>query len=145
MEKALGGTTMRTVNRLSGFTLIELMVVVIIIAAIAAMVVPNYIGMVNDSKINLAKGDIRNIDLVLRQYKLVTGKYPATADGLDVLLKPVSAGKEPLLEKQALDPWKRVYKYVYPGSHRTYSFDLWSSGPDGQDGTEDDVTNWSND
>ncbi|MBA4387801.1 MAG: type II secretion system protein GspG [Verrucomicrobia bacterium] len=130
-------------NRLA-FTLIELMVVVIIIAALAAMVVPKVLPATTDAKRRISKGDIANISMALKLYRLHNDKYPSTEDGLGILLKPSTSKdwKDSYLEKAAVDPWERKYQYVCPGSHSQAGFDLWSMGPDGQTGGGDDITNW---
>ena len=126
----------------SGFTLIELMIVVIIIAALAAMVAPNLIGRSDEAKAKIAKGDLASIKTVLDLYRLDKGSYPTTEQGLDILLVAPGPGREPYLEKAALDPWQRKYLYRCPGTHRTSSYDLLSVGVDGKEGTEDDIKNW---
>jgi general secretion pathway protein G len=144
MDQGLGGYTMKVRNWRGGFTLIELMVVVIIIAALAAMVVPHLLPAGDDAKRKIAKGDISSISLALKMYRLHYGRYPTTSEGLSVLNKPgTTAGwKEPYLEKEAIDPWKNPYKYRSPGIHGVLGFDIWSAGKDGQDGTDDDVSSW---
>jgi len=124
-----------------GFTLIELMIVVIIIAALAAAVAPSLIGRSDDAKEKIAKGDLSSLDLALKLYRLDVGSYPTTAQGLEALL--TTTGKGPYLEKRPLDPWGNKYHYACPGTHRPTSYDLSSAGKDGKDGTDDDVTNWS--
>lgn len=132
---------MNRVHR-SGFTLIELMIVVIIIAALAAMVAPNLIGRSDEAKAKIAQGDLASLDTVLKLYRLDKGNYPATEQGLDVLLVSPGAGREPYLERKAIDPWGRAYRYRCPGVHRTTSYDLSSLGRDGKEGTDDDIKNW---
>ena len=126
----------------SGFTLIELMIVVIIIAALAAMVAPNLIGRSDEAKAKIAQGDLASLKTVLNLYRLDKGSYPTSEQGLDVLLVSPGAGREPYLEKAALDPWQRKYLYRYPGTHRPSSYDLSSTGADGKEGSEDDIKNW---
>lgn len=126
----------------AGFTLIELMIVVIIIAALAAMVAPNLIGRSDEAKAKIAQGDLASLDTVLKLYRLDKGSYPTTEQGLSILLVAPGPGREPYLEKPALDPWQRKYSYRYPGIHRPASYDLFSAGRDGQEGTEDDIRNW---
>jgi len=125
-----------------GFTLIELMIVVIIIAALAAMVAPNLIGRSDEAKAKIAQGDLASLDTALKLYRLDKGAYPTGEQGLEVLLVAPGAGREPYLEKPALDPWRRKYQYRYPGTHRPSSYDLFSVGADGKEGTEDDIKNW---
>ncbi len=128
-----------------GFTLIELMLVVIIIGALVAMVMPRLAGRSEQAKVGAAKADISaNIATALKLYELDNGRYPTGSDGLSALLaKPGNASNwnGPYLEKKPVDPWGREYKYASPGSHRTYDYDLYSLGPDGVE-SKDDVVNW---
>ena len=123
-----------------GFTLIELMIVVIIIAALAAMVAPSLIGRADDAKAKIAKADLTSLDTSLKLYRLDTGAYPTTEQGIDSLMS--TAGKGPYLEKKPLDPWGRKYQYRCPGTHNPNGYDAFSVGKDGKEGTADDVTNW---
>ncbi|MBM4142720.1 MAG: type II secretion system protein GspG [Lentisphaerae bacterium] len=128
----------------SGFTLIELMVVVIIIAALAGMVLPRVLPATDEAKSNIALGDIAGITLALKMYRLHNDRFPSTEEGLDALMAAPSTArnwKGPYLEKKARDPWKRPYNYRYPGSHNPHGFDIWSLGPSEED-AGDDVTNW---
>ena len=130
----------------AGFTLIELMLVVIIIGALVAMVMPRLAGRSEQAKTSAAKADIMtNIATGLRLYELDNGQYPTTAEGgLQALLtKPSSAANwnGPYLEKKPVDPWGREYQYKSPGTHRSYDYDLFSLGHDGQP-SADDVNNW---
>jgi general secretion pathway protein G len=124
----------------AGFTLIELMIVVIIIAALAAMVAPSLINRSDEAKDNIARGDLGSLDTALKLFRLDTGAFPSSEQGLDTLLN--ATGKGPYLEKKPLDPWKNPYRYKCPGVHRTGSFDVFSMGRDGKEGTEDDIGNW---
>ena len=129
-----------------GFTLIELMLVVVIIGALAAMVVPRLAGRSEQARVAAVKTDVKvNIATALKLYELDNGNFPSSSEGLKALMvKPVSAinWNGPYLESEPIDNWGRPYKYKSPGTHRPQSYDLYSSGRDGQDGTEDDVTNW---
>ena len=125
---------MRTSRANKGFTLIELMVVVIIIAALAGMVVPHLWPVTDEAKKNIAKGDLANISVALKLYHLRNGHFPSTEDGLKALVPDC-------LEKKARDPWKREYQYRCPGVRNASGFDLWSQGPDPQS-EADDVSNW---
>ena len=131
--------------RYKAFTLIELMLVVIIIGALVAMVMPRLTGRGEQARITAARADIQsNIATALKLYELDNGNFPATEEGLNALLtKPASANNwnGPYLEKKALDPWGREYKYKSPGEHRVADYDLYSLGRDGVE-SADDITNW---
>ena len=130
-------------NSKSGFTLIEIMVVVIIIAALAGMVLPHLMDKPDQAKADIARADIRSINTALKLFKLDTGKYPAGDDGLKSLIKKppssVDNWRGPYLEKEPNDPWKNPYQYKNPGSRGVIGVDVFSTGPDGQLGTDDDV------
>lgn len=139
-----GDDKMRDTNR--GFTLIELMLVVIIIGALAAMVMPRLAGRGEQARVTAAKADIMtNISTALKLYELDNGAYPTSEEGLEALLsKPSSANgwNGPYLERRPIDPWNREYKYKSPGDHRPADYDLYSLGKDGQEASADDVKNW---
>jgi len=127
-----------------GFTLIELMVVVIIIVALAGMVLPRVITRGEEAKKDIARGGIAGITTGLKLYRLDNDRYPTTDEGLEALMtKPSSARnwKGPYLENRPFDPWKRKYEYRCPGSRNPGDFDIWSRGPDEQSDA-DDITNW---
>lgn len=128
-----------------GFTLIELMLVVIIIGVLVSMVAPRLVGRSEEARIAAVKADINaNISVALDLYELDNGRYPDTEEGLGALLaKPASAAKwkGPYLKKEPLDPWGRKYLYRSPGDH-SGDYDLYSCGPDGVEGGEDDIVNW---
>ena len=127
--------TNRQTNK--GFTLVELMLVVIIIGTLVAMVMPRLAGRTEQAKRAAAKADIEaNIASALDLYEIDNGTYP---ENLDVLMEKKD-GKGPYLKNRPIDPWGRAYIYKFPGSHGDY--DLSSSGKDGQEGGGDDVTNW---
>ncbi len=133
-------------NRLvRGFTLIELMLVVVIIGALVAMVMPRLAGRSEQARATAAEADIRaNIATALKLYELDNGNYPTSSEGLNALLvKPSSAQNwhGPYLEKKPLDPWGREYKYQCPGERRPADYDLSSLGKDGVEST-DDIKNW---
>ena len=127
------------------FTLIELMLVVIIIGALTAMVLPRLAGRSEQAKSGAAKADINaNISTGLKLYELDNGTFPSSSEGgLQALMtKPGSSNNwnGPYLEKKPIDPWGKPYVYVSPGEHRA-DYDLYSKGknPNKED---DDVTNW---
>ena len=127
----------------SGFTLIEIMLVVAIIGILAAMVVPRLTGRTQQARDSVAKADIEmNIPLALDLYELDVGEFPP---GLDYLLENKSGKTEwrgPYLKRPPLDPWGRDYNYKFPGAQNKNNYDLYSSGADGQAGTDDDIINW---
>lgn len=127
------------------FTLIELMLVVIIIGALVAMVMPRLTGRGEQARVSAAGADIKaNIATGLKLYELDNGNFPSSAEGLNALLeKPgsASAWNGPYLEKKPIDPWGREYKYKCPGEHRPADYDLYSLGKDGVE-SADDVKNW---
>jgi len=136
-------------NRHRGFTLIEIMVVVVIIGLLAAFIVPQITGKVEQARVAKAKTDIQALDTALSMYKLDNFKYPPADLGLAALVtKPTGDAaanwKGPYLKKLSKDPWNNEYQYVVPGKHSEY--DLYSRGADGQDGGEGDdadIGNWN--
>lgn len=133
--------------RVQGFTLLELLVVMVIIGLLAGYVGPKYFSQIGKSEIKLAKAQIDSLEKSLDQYRLDTGHFPSSEDGLAALVtRPVSETKwdGPYLKKNVpLDPWGNAYVYKIPGEHG--EFDLLSYGKDGQMGGEGeaaDVTNW---
>lgn len=132
-----------------GFTLIELMVVVIVLAALAMMVVPRLTGRSEQAKIQIARTDVNsNIPTALKLYELDNGFLPSEEQGLEALMskpssEPVPGNwNGPYLDREAIDPWKNEYHYKRPGAHNTEGYDLYSAGPDGVEETDDDVGNW---
>ncbi len=132
----------------SGFTLIEIIVVVIIIGLLATLVAPRFFGKVEQSKIKTTYAQIELLGAALDMYRLDIGEYPTTSDGLDALrTKPgsVESGwNGPYLKKELpVDAWGRPYLYTSPGKHGDY--DLVSLGADGQEGGEGknrDIVSW---
>jgi general secretion pathway protein G len=134
-----------------GFTLIEVLVVVVILAILAAIVVPRVIGRTDDAMITKAKADVQGLATGLNLYKLDNHTYPSTDQGLDALVrKPGGAPDAPnwktggYVERLPKDPWGRDYQYVSPGQHGDY--DVYSLGSDGQsggDGIAGDIGNWT--
>ena len=136
-----------------GFTLIEIMVVIVILALLAALVGPKIIGRSDDAKIADAKVQIRNIETALKLYKLDNSLFPATEQGLQALVAKPTVGTIPknykaegYLENKQLpkDPWGNDYVYLSPGEHGDY--DLCSYGADGAKGGEEkaaDICNWN--
>ena len=136
----------------SGFTLIEIMVVVVMLGILAALVVPQVMNRPDQAKVTVAKGDIKAIGAALDMYKLDNFAYPSTQQGLEALVSrpsgnppPKNWNKDGYLKKLPIDPWGNPYQYLSPGSKGTY--DLYSLGADGKEGGSDndaDITNWDN-
>jgi len=136
-------------KREKGFSLIELMIVVIIIAALAAMVVPRLAGRSEQAKVAIAKADVNaNISMALKLYELDNGNFPSASQGIAALLTKPSGSPAPTnwngpyLESEPVDPWGNPYRYKNPGLHNTTGYDLYSAGKDSHEGTEDDIGNW---
>jgi len=124
-----------------GFTLVELLLVVVIIGALAAMIVPRLAGRSEQAKIAIAKTDVTsNIPLALDLYELDSGKYPNTLNALLTNPGGLKNWNGPYIKKKPIDPWGNAYQYRCPGSHGK-DYDLYSLGPDGVEGN-DDTTNW---
>jgi len=134
-----------------GFTLIEIMVVVIIIGLLAAVIVPQVVSKVDEAKVTKAKSDVQTLETALTMYRLDNSKYPTTDQGLQALVtQPTDpsirhwrqGGYIPHLSK---DPWGNDYQYASPGTHNK-DYDLYSLGADGQpggDGIDADIGNWN--
>lgn len=143
---------MKSYSNRKGFTLIEIMVVIVILAMLAAIVGPKLMGRTDDAKITDAKVQIKNIETALKLYKLDTGTYPTTEQGLSALVTKPTVGVIPksykdggYLESKKVpqDPWGNDYIFVSPGEHADY--DISSYGADGAKGGEgknSDITSW---
>ena len=139
---------LKTQNRNAGFTLVELLLVLVILAVLAAIVYPKLSGRSEQARQTAAKTQIANFGTALGAFEVDNGYYPRGKDGLMALMsRPGDATnwRGPYLEEKGgipADPWGRAYLYECPGKHNTSGYDLSSAGPDGREGTEDDVTNW---
>ncbi len=139
-------------NKQSGFTLIEIMVVVVIIGVLIGLVAPNILGRVDESRVTAAQADIATMDQALELYKLDNHRFPSTDQGLQALVQKPTGSPEPknwnpdgYLKKGKLpqDPWGNDYQYISPGANGPY--DLYSLGADGREGGEGydaDIGNW---
>ena len=131
-----------------GFTLIELMVVLVIIGILAALIVPNVLDRADDARVTAAKTDINNLVQALKLYRLDNQRYPSGEQGLAALVSKPTVGAipgnwKPYLEKLPNDPWGRAYQYLNPGVKG--EIDVMSFGADGQAGGEGknaDVGSW---
>lgn len=139
-------------GRAQGFTLIEIMVVVVIIGLLAAVIIPNVFSRVEEARVSKAREDIQALTTALTMYRLDNFKYPSTDQGLSALverpadptLKNWRAGGY-ISQGSLKDPWGNEYQYVFPGTHGR-DFDLFSLGPNGQEGGGDSssvIGNWN--
>ncbi len=139
-------------NKQAGFTLIEIMVVVVIISVLIGLVAPNILGRVDEARVTAAQADIATLEQALEMYKLDNQRYPSTEQGIQSLIEKPSGSPQPknwnpsgYLKKGKLpiDPWGGDYQYISPGS--TGPFELYSLGADGREGGEGydaDIGNW---
>jgi general secretion pathway protein G len=135
-------------RRARGFTLIEIMVVIVIMGVLGALIVPALFDRVDDARIAAARTDINNLMQALKLYKLDNQRYPTAEQGLDALIRkpsasPVPPNWKPYLEKLPADPWGHPYQYLNPGVKG--EIDVFSLGADGQAGGEGknaDIGSW---
>jgi general secretion pathway protein G len=133
-----------------GFTLLEIMVVVVILGILAALVAPSIINRVGDAEVTKARQDIRAIETGLNLFRLDNFKYPTSEQGLRALVEqPTDSSirnwKRGGYVELKKDPWGNDYQYAYPGTHGK-EFDVWTFGADGQEGGEGinaDIGNWN--
>ena len=125
------------------FTLVEMLLVVTIIGILAALVIPKIVGRSEQARATAAHADIAGIKTALDAFEVDNGFYPRSLQ--DLLQAPSNAKNwhGPYLDKLPVDPWGNAYVYYFPGKHNSSSFDLLSIGPDGKEGTDDDVGNWN--
>jgi general secretion pathway protein G len=131
-------------RREQAFTLVEMLLVLVILATLAAIVIPKMAGRGKQAQVTAAATQIEGFSTALDAFEVDNGYYPKTG-ALDALVNPPNDAKNwrgPYLKSIPVDPWGNPYTYDYPGKHNANSFDLMSMGPDGRDGTEDDINNW---
>ncbi|MCG8589936.1 MAG: type II secretion system major pseudopilin GspG [Proteobacteria bacterium] len=137
-----------------GFTLIEIMAVVLIMGLLIGLVGYNVFANVDKARVATTKAQMKTVETALENFRLDNSRYPTSDQGLEALIRKPSSGPEPrnyppdgyLQKASALkDAWGETFQYRYPGTHNTRSYDLWSLGADaapGGEGTDGDVGNW---
>lgn len=133
--------------RRAGFTLVELLLVLVILGVLAAIVIPKFSGRTEQARETAAKTQISGFSTALDAFEVDNGYYPSGSEGLGELIeksKTATNWRGPYL-KQAIpaDPWGNAYIYESPGKHNTSGYDISSMGPDGRAGTKDDIANWA--
>ncbi|MCV9879512.1 type II secretion system major pseudopilin GspG [Brenneria izbisi] len=135
-------------QRQRGFTLLEIMVVIVILGVLASLVVPNLMGNKEKADRQKAISDIVSLESALDMYKLDNNRYPTTEQGLPALVKKPTVQPEPrnysqdgYIRRLPQDPWGAEYQLMNPGQHS--KLDIFSFGPDGMPDTEDDIGNWN--
>ena len=130
-----------------GFSLIELLLVLVILSMLSGLVIFNVAGRAEKAKKTGAKADISSIETELEVYNVDNGAYPTSDEGLQALITAPGSAKSwqgPYLKRGIpKDPWGNPYEYRCPGQHNTTGFDLFSHGPNGQDAGGDEINNWA--
>ena len=136
-------------GRNRGFTLTELLVVVVILGVLAATIIPQFMGATQKAKVARAQSDVAQLQTAVERFYLNMDRYPTTEEGLKVLVEPPSGEEKkwqnPYIKKLENDPWGNPYQYRRPSTHGKGQFDLWSRGADnadGGDGDGADIGNW---
>lgn len=135
--------------REAGFTLIEVMVVIVILGVLAALIVPRVMSRPDEARVVAARQDISSLLQAVKLYRLDNRRYPSTEQGLQALISKPSSGPlpekwQPYLDKLPLDPWGKPYQYLQPGTHG--EVDIFSLGADslpGGEGFDADIGSWS--
>lgn len=147
-SETMKSKTMNKLSRSQGFTLIEIMVVMVILGLLVAIVAPNIMGRSDEAKVTIAKTQLKNIQSALDLYRLDNSQYPSTQQGLEALVSKPSGSPEPknwnpegYMKNVPEDPWGNEFQYVSPGTEGPY--DLYSYGSDGQEGGEGDAADLS--
>ena len=139
---------MKMLKRQSGFSLIEILVVLLIIGILASMVAPQILGNQEEAQLKKAAVDIQQLESALEMYKLKSNRFPTTEQGLDALVSaptldpiPRNYPTDGYIKRLPDDPWGNPYVLISPGEMGT--IDIFSNGPDGEPGTDDDIGNWN--
>ena len=140
-------------RRTAGFTLIEIMIVVMIVGLLMATIATQLIGRAQQAQIDIAATQVRQLEQALELYKLDNGRYPTTDQGLEALIQKPTGDPAPrrwspggyARREQMNDPWGTPFQYRAPGDRNARTFDLYSYGPDGEEGGDEDaadIVNW---
>lgn len=142
-------STGTSIHSLEGFTLVEMLLVLVILSTLAAIVYPNLSKYGLRSRIAATKGQIKILRTALASFEMDNDHYPRTGHLVELVQRPADAKnwRGPYLDKLTLpkDAWGREFVYECPGKHNPTAFDIASNGPDGQPGTADDITTWQED
>lgn len=130
----------------AGFTLLEILMAIALLALLVGVVLTNVEGMFGRGQEKAAEIFVKeSAKTGLATYRMDMGNYPSSAEGLEALVSRPASGEDwrgPYLEDLPEDPWKNPYRYQFPGTRSNKAYDVWSTGPDGTDGTDDDIGNW---
>lgn len=139
---------MQQIRRQRGFTLLEIMVVIVILGVLASLTIPSLMGNKDRADRQKAVSDIVTLENALDMYRLDNSRYPTTEQGIDALVKkpqisplPRSYRDDGYVRRLPRDPWGNDYRLISPGEHGV--IDVFSVGPDGESGTNDDIGNWA--
>jgi len=145
MKLNQGKQTIQRGRRQGAFTLVEMLLVITIIGILAALVVPKMMGRSEQARQAAARSDLSSIKTALDAFEVDNGYYPKGKNGLGDLIqmpRDARAWHGPYLDNVPTDPWGNPYIYEFPGKHNPSSYDLYSAGPDGKPGNDDDIGNW---
>lgn len=146
IAKSLFDPTSATHHGSAGFSILELLLVLVILSILAGIVGVRFAGQSADAKLKAAQSQLSEFGTALDTYEIKTGGYPTTQQGLQALVEQPSGVENwpGTLLKQGVpdDQWGNTWQYRSPGTHNTDGYDLYSYGPDGQEGGGDDITNW---